>query len=349
MKRLGNVYEKICSYDNVLQAHRKARKGKSKYPSVQKVNANENFYISNIVNMLKYETYEVDIKDYKKDTIVDRGKERDIYKLPYYPHRIIQWAIMLQLEDIFNKNFITDTYASIKGKGTHKCVNKIKKIIYDKPKEVRYCLKIDVRKFYPSMNNVILVNLLWRKIKDEKLMKLLNKIAFSLGKRGQPIGSLMSQYFGNVYLSPLDHYIKEKLKVEYYFRFCDDMVFLSNNKEELREILKKVNYYLKTKLDVELKGNYQIFPTYKRGLDFLGYRFFKTHTLVRKRNIKSIKKCVHKYRNRKILNLSEAGSLNSYKGILSHADAYNFNNKYLKQFNEKFYINIKGEKVAFSF
>lgn len=349
MKRLGNVYKKICTYDNVLQAHYKAREGKSKYPSVQKVNARENYFISNIVNMLKNETYEVDIESYKVDTIIDRGKERVIYKLPYYPHRIIQWAIMLQLEDTFKKNFITDTYASIKGKGTHRCVYKIKKIFYDKPEDVKYCLKIDVKKYYPSINNTILINLLWRKIKDVKLMNLLTKIVFSLGEKGQPIGSLLSQYFGNIYLSSLDHFIKEELGVKYYFRYCDDMVILSNSKKKLRVILSKINKFLKTKLDVSVKENYQIFPTFERGLDFLGYRFFERYTLIRKRNIKNIKRCVRKYRNRKILSEKEASAINSYKGLLIHGDTYKFYNKYIKNFNDKFYINCKNQKVAFNF
>ena len=340
MKRYSNIYEKIYDIDNIIMAHHEARKGKSHYSGVKKVNKNETGYCQKISDMLKNGTYVINEKSYQYMSIVDKGKQRDIYKLPYYPHRIIQWAMMLQLEPIFKKMFISDTYASIKGRGLHDALRKIKRVV--NKNEDLYCLKLDIRKYYPSIDNNILFKMIENKFKDKKLLKLLKDIIFSLGDKGQPIGSLLSQYLGNFYLTKFDHWVKEELRVKHYYRYCDDMVILLESKEELHIIRKKIEEYLFNELNLILKHNYQVFPVKSRGIDFLGYRIYPHFTLLRKRNAVKMKKRVNKIKKYNIINYSAFCSINSFMGWLKHCDSYNFIIKYLINFNHRLFCSYDG-------
>lgn len=344
MKRFGNLYEKIYDIENIRKAHYKARLGKAHYSQVKMVNSNEDYYCNKIHEMLKNDTYKVDFSKYIYMKIIDKGKERDIYKLPYYPHRIIQWAIMLQLEPIFKNIFIFDTYASIKGKGIHDAIKRINKIIIKNNNY--YCLKLDIKKYYPNINNNILYDLLTKKFKDKKLLNLLHKIIFSMGDKGQPIGSLWSQYAGNFYLSKLDHWIKEEKKIKYYFRYCDNMVIIHKDKKYLQNLLNEIKDYLKNNLDLNLKDNYQVFPIKARGIDFLGYRSFGTYVLLRKRTYKKLKTIMLKLQKEEFLSYNENCSLMSYLGILKYCNSYRLKQKYIAPLHNKIYFN---DNNGFSF
>lgn len=344
MKRLGNIYEKIISYENLLNAHLRARKGKGKYKEVREVNQNTEHYLKNLHFVLVNDFYYVNSGDYKKEVIIDKGKEREILKLSYYPHRIVQWAIMLQIQDRFLKSFIYDTYASIEDRGLHLGARRVKKAMKKDPAGTQYCLKIDMKKYYPSIDNFILFDIVKTKIKDKKLLKLIEIIIFSMGAKGQPIGSLWSQWAGNLYLSVLDHYVKEQLKGKYYFRYCDDIVILGHSKEELRKILREVEKIAEEKLNLKIKENYQIFPTRIRGVDFLGYRFFGDFILLRKRVLKQMKKKLTALKDKEILTNSENSTINSYKGWLNFCDSYRLREKYFVPLKDKYYIDKQGKK-----
>jgi RNA-directed DNA polymerase len=146
------------------------------------------------------------------------------------------------------------------------------------------CLKLDIKKFYPSVDHDVLKSLLHGKFKDADLLWLLGEIIDSAP--GIPIGNYLSQYFANFYLTYFDHWIKEVKGVRCYFRYADDMVILSGDKESLHQLLLEISEYLQNNLRLQVKSNYQVFPTASRGLDFVGYVFFHTHILLRK----SIKK-----------------------------------------------------------
>lgn len=344
MKRIGNVWEKIISYDNLMQAHMRARKGKGNYKEVQEVNKNPEKLLMKLHEELRNGTYKIEYKDYIKKNIIDKGKEREIMKLPYYPHRIVQWAVMLQIQDRFLKSLILDTYASIKDRGLHFGVRRLKRKIYKDPTNTKYCLKIDITKYYPSIDNKILFEIINTKIKDKKLLKLIENIIFSVGEKGQPIGSLWSQWAGNLYLSGLDHYVKEILKCKYYFRYCDDIVILAGTKEELRYIFEEIRKFINEKLNLKIKENYQIYPTRIRGIDFLGYRFFDNYILLRKRILKEMKRKLLSLQEKEILTNKELSQINSYKGWLKFCDSFNLYKKYIAPFNDKFYINQNGDK-----
>lgn len=308
MKRHGNLWEKIVDIENIKLAHKNARKGKSKYKEVQMVNRDIDKYCSDIQNLLI--TKQFTTADYTMFVKNDRGKVREIYKLPYYPDRIVQHAIMQVVEPIWKKTLIADTYQSIKGRGVHKVLPKVVKAVQQD--NIEYCLKMDVQKFYPSIDKEIMKEIIRRKIKCKDTLWLLDNIIDS-SVQGLPIGNYISQYLGNLYLSELDHNLKEKLGVKYYYRYCDDIIVLGMNKEELHMIRRYVNKSLK-KVKLALKKDYRVHPTLC-GVDVLGYVVSKAKVKVRQ-NTKNnmLKRYSHK-------------SAPSYDGMLSHCNGENLKQK----------------------
>jgi RNA-directed DNA polymerase len=317
MKREGKLFEYICSEENILKAFQQSRRGKATYTMVQKINENPEIYLEEIKQMLIQKTFIN--SPYRTFIVSENGKKREISSLPYYPDRIIQHAIIQITEPVFRKVYIEDTYASMKGRGIHAGVKRIKKALYD-IENTTYCLKLDIRKFYQSVDHDILKKLLSKKIKDNNVLELLSVIIDSAD--GLPIGNYSSQHLANFYLAYFDHYVKEVLHIKYYFRYCDDMVLLHSDKNYLHDCREKIGKYLQENLKLELKQNYQVFPVNARGIDFLGYVFFQTHVLIRKR----IKIKMLRTMRRNKSNLKE--SMASYSGWLKHANAYNLAKKY---------------------
>lgn len=278
MKRVNNIFDKIISVENLIEADRMARKGKKSSYGVTVHDRNKERNILDLHQLLKTGKYST--SEYKTFIITD-PKEREIFCLPYYPDRIVHWAIMLQLEPIWMKVFTADSYSCIKGRGIHGAAKAVHKSLKDY-EGTQYCFKLDIRKFYPSIDQHILMGIIEKKIKCRKTLFLLSDIICST-ESGLPIGNYISQYAANLYLTYFDHYVKEQLKVKYYFRYCDDLVFLATTKDELHTLYEKIKDYLQDKLKLTIKSNYQIFPVDKRGIDFVGYRFYHTHCLLRKR------------------------------------------------------------------
>jgi hypothetical protein len=303
---------------NIHRAHLNARKGKAHYHEVQAINANEDHYLSQIQDMLLNKTFQN--SEYTTFIKLDSKKEREIFKLPYFPDRIIHHCIVQILEPIWMKTLIADTYSSLKGRGIHKGVKRIKAALTDK-ENTTYCLKMDVRKFYPSIDHDILKTILHHKIKDPDVLWILDEIIDSTD--GVPIGNYLSQHFGNLYLSGFDHYMKEQMHCKYYFRYCDDVAILHANKEHLADLRVKASEYLENNLKLQLKSNWQVFPVAIRGIDFLGYRFYHTHTTLRKSIATKLKQTIAKTKSSTPKTIGMVNSITSYQGWMKYANCYN--------------------------
>jgi RNA-directed DNA polymerase len=317
MKRLNNLYHQICSLDNLNLADKIARKGKSRQPGVIEHDRFREKNIQKLHEMLINKSYKT--SDYTTFTIFE-PKERIIYRLPYFPDRILHHAIMNVLEPLFVSTFTADTYSCIKGRGIHAAVRGVKEALKD-DYETQYCLKLDIKKFYPNINHEVLKLLLRKKIKDNDLLCLLDEIIDSTD--GLPIGNYLSQYFANFYLTYFDHWIKEEKGAKYYFRYADDLVILSSDKAYLHQMLFDIRNYMAINLKLSIKGNYQIFPVDDRGIDFVGYVFRHTHTLLRK----SIKQNFA----RMIARNSNLQSIASYNGWASHCNSKHLLKKLLHE------------------
>lgn len=309
MKRIGNLYQKVISIENLINADAIAQKGKSNQYGVILHNKNKVENLQKLNEILENKTYRTSEYSIFK---VYEPKEREVFRLPYFPDRILHHAIMLILQPIFVSTFTADSYSCIKGKGIHACLKGVKKALKNR-EETQYCLKLDIKKFYPNVNHDILKQLLRKKIKDTDLLWLLDEIIDSA--QGLPIGNYLSQYFANFYLTYFDHWLKEEMKVKYYFRYADDIVILSDNKPYLHRLLNGIKIYLIDNLKLEVKQNYQIFPVEARGIDFVGYKLYHTHTLLRKGIKKNFARMLIKNKNK--------ASVASYLGWAKHCNSIN--------------------------
>ncbi len=303
MKKIGNLFSRIYDIENLELAHQNARKGKGWYEDVKEVDSCKWFYFCILQQMFrdhKYHTstYEVFEKE-------EGGKVRKIYKLPYFPDRIGQWAIIQIIEPHLLKTFITDTYSALPGKGIHFGLQRVKRAIATDKEGCKYCLKLDVHHYYQSIDHEILKSKYRKLFKDKDLLWVLEEIIDSVstsdsGEQGVgiPIGNYLSQYSGNLYLSDFDHWIKEQKRVKHYFRYMDDIVILSDSKNTLHSLYLDIRNYLENNLKLTIKPNYQIFPTYVRGIDFLGYRFFEDFVLLRKSTCKRMKRKMRKIKKK---------------------------------------------------
>ncbi len=317
MKRIGNLYAKICSIKNLQLADSIARKGKLKQPGVVEHDKARDANILALHEALINHRYIT--SEYTTFTIYE-PKERLIFRLPYYPDRITHHAVMNVLEPLFVSVFTADTYSCIKGRGIHAAAIAVKKALKDIP-GTTYCLKLDIRKFYPSVDHDILKQLLRRKIKDNDLLHLLDGIIDSAD--GLPIGNYLSQYFANFYLTYFDHWVKEQQFVKYYFRYADDLVILSGSKTYLHQLLADIRRYLDVNLKLTVKHNYQVFPVDKRGIDFVGYVFYHTHTMLRKRIKQNFARMLSRRRNKP--------SVASYVGWAKHCNSKHLLKKLLHE------------------
>ena len=317
MKRINNLYSGICSIENLVLAEKKARKGKSHQYGVKVFDRSPEEKLQAIHESLINKTYKT--SDYKTFTIYE-PKERLISCLPY-TDRIVHHAVMNKLEKIFTDTFTADTYSCIKGKGIYGFHRAFRKALNDVP-GTKYCLKIDVKKFYPSIDHRILKQLLRRKFKDQDLLWLLDGIINSAP--GVPIGNYLSQFFANFYLTGFDHWIKENQQVKYYFRYCDDIRILASNKKELHGLLQKIREYFTDNLNLTMKSNYQVFPVDPQGVDVIGYVFFHTHTRIRP----SIKKS---YARAMASNNTNIQTKAAYWGWAKHANTKHLIKKLLCQ------------------
>ena len=283
MKTHNNIYNKIYEFDNLHKAYLKARKCKRYRQEVMDFTNNLEENLIQLHNELIYKMYE---PSPYRSFIVKEPKERLILCLPFRD-RVIQHAICNIIEPIFENIFIKDSYACRKNKGVIAGVERVEKFVSEVSKTGDiFCLKMDVKKYFYSINHDVLKRIIRKKIRCKDTLKLLDNIINSVDNPGLPIGSLTSQLFANVYLNQIDHFIKEELRIKQYIRYMDDMVILSNSKSLLKQQLDEIAGYIENVLMLKLNNKTQIFPI-ERGLDFLGYRQFKHYRILRKRVLKT--------------------------------------------------------------
>ena len=332
MKREGFIYEKICHKENIRVAIMSASKGKRNRDDVKRVLSNITHYVDKIHSILINESYVPN--DYKVATIKEgiSKKERTIYKPNFYPDQIIQWAIILQISPILSRGMYEFSCGSIPNRGIHYGKKYVEKWIKSDHKNTKYYLKLDISKFYPSININILKQKIKRKIKDIKVLKLLCGI---LDKNdGLPIGILISQWLANFYLQDLDHYIKERLKIKYYIRYMDDMILFGRNKKELHKTRIAVENFLNT-IGLKLKPNWQIYKFNCEPLDFMGFRFYIDKTIIRKSIMLRVTRKANKIYKKLNPTYHDACSMLSYMGWIKNTDSFNLFNNRIKP-----YVNI---------
>lgn len=285
MKRLGNIYDKICSYDNLYKAYLKAKRGKSHYSEVIE------FEKDIVGNLLKLQT-QLDFGRFKfTDYTYSRkfvGKWRDLCKTPFYPDRIVHHALILQIKEKLKNSFIPTSYHCIDGRGTSLMFDKIWADI--KHKKNLYALKIDIEKFYDNVNNDLLKVEVARYFKCGRTLDLIHALIDK--KVGLPIGSYTSVYLANAYLNRLDWYIKQVLRCKWYYRYADDLLLVAESRATLNKYMRKIKMFLDS-LKLRIKNTYQYCRVDTSAIFFCGCLVstekFRMTNLMRRKLVNSCK------------------------------------------------------------
>ncbi|MFZ2303692.1 MAG: reverse transcriptase/maturase family protein [Minisyncoccia bacterium] len=313
----SHTYNDIISVENLLSAWREFKRGKTQRKDVQEF---EMRLMENIL-LLHHDLMEKTYVHggYKAFTISD-PKRRDIHKASVRD-RLLHHAIYRVLYPFFDKTFIMDSYSCRNGKGTHKALKRFETFgrkVGRNDTKTCWVLKCDIRKFFASIDQQILLSILNVYIKDENIKWLLERVVLSFestgGWKGLPLGNLTSQLLVNIYMNEFDQFVKHKLKAKYYIRYADDFVFLHDDKKYLENLIPQVSEFLETTLKITLHPNKLFLKTFASGVDFLGWVHFPKHRVLRTTTKKRM--------FRKLSHMAREEILISYRGLLSHGDAY---------------------------
>lgn len=344
MKTLKNVFEQVVDYDNLYRAYLNARLCKRYRYEVLNFSAHLEDNLVKLQKELIDRTYT--LGKYREFYIYE-PKKRLVMAQPF-KNRVVQWAIYQVLNPVFAQGYITDSYACIKERGTHKAVKRLHywlRQVGKKP-EKYYFLKLDISKYFYRIDHDVLMGILKRKIHDDDMIFLLDKIVNSsetnfglppgkspgevkrsdrVSEKGMPVGNLSSQMFANLYLNELDQYCKRTLGIHFYVRYMDDVIILHQDKDQLHEWKRIIDTFLKEKLQLDLNEKTCIRPI-TLGVEFCGYKIWNTHIKLRKstalkmkRNLKKLQK---EYAAGEVTVEEAKQTISSYLGILKHCDSY---------------------------
>jgi RNA-directed DNA polymerase len=333
MQVYPHLFERITSKENLFTAWEEFRKGKQGRKDVQEFERSLEQNLFRLHRELAAGTYRH--QPYSAFTICD-PKQRRIHKATVQD-RILHHAVFSVLNPIFEPTFIAHSFSCRMGKGTHKAVNALDQMLRSVSRnETRPCfvLKCDVHQFFASVDHDILLEILGRQIKDEKTIALLRAIIESFtakdpvmfGQTGIPIGNLTSQLFANIYLNEFDQFIKHTLKIRHYIRYTDDFVIVGAGREALEALLIPIRSFLKEHLHLNLHPHKVTIRKYRQGIDFLGYVLLPHHRVLRtKARRRIMRKLCERITARKVGLIQQESveqSLQSYLGVLSHANCY---------------------------
>ena len=329
-KTIKNKYQEKLTYEKLLEAHIKSRKGKGYRKEIILFNLKQEEYIMWLYEQLKNKTYK---HGGYTEFYVTEPKVRKIEKSRYLDRIVHRWVVDNFLEPCYVPKFINTSYACLKNRGMHKAEIYVKNTMkHCKAKwNEYYILKMDVSKYFDNINKKILLKILERNIKDQELMWLIKEILYANKReKGLEIGNYTSQMFANIYLNEVDQYIKHKLKVRYYCRYLDDSIVIVKTKKEAKEILEKIKKYLKENLELELNQKTQIFKN-KQGVNFCGYKINEYRMKLRDKGKRKLKRKIKKLKKEiKKGNLTSKQAkkyLAGHLGYIKYANNYNLLNK----------------------
>lgn len=320
MKTYKNLWDEFISQENFDVAVRKAVKSKKNKKQTK-------FFLENkdaLIDKLRQDLIADRFKTSKYRVFnVYEPKKREIFELPLYPDHIVHHALINVLGPIWQKRFIQDSYACIPGRGIHSAAQRAMRFV----KQYRYVLQCDVRKFYPSIDHNIMMDIISKKIHDRRLLRLLRKIVFSIeGGKNLPIGNLTSQWMGNLYMTELDLFVKHVLKCKNYVRYSDDFCVFHDDKKFLTDVKSKINQFVNDNLNLSLSKSVVVRA---EGMQFVGFRLFKKFILLRNRTVKKIKNRIFNVQNVLPDKKIQASFASTY-GVLAWANTYNLKNRLRK-------------------
>lgn len=336
MKSYNHLWEKFISEENIKLAIKNSSKGKRNRKDVKAIYENQDEWIG-------------EIRKYAENFKNDKHRPVEIYDgisrkkrtiiVPSYREQIIHHMAVNILIPIFSHGMYEHSYGSIPKRGAHKGKKYIEKWIRKDKKNVKYCLKMDIKKFFDSIPHDILKEKLKRIIHDEKFLMVLFEI-IGVTESGIPLGFYTSQWIANWYLQDLDHYIKEKLKAVFYMRYMDDMIIFGSNKRTLHKQREKIGEYLSQNLGLSMKGNWQIFrfdytageKRRGRALDYMGFRFYRDKTVLRKSIMTKASRKAKSISKKEKATIYDIRQMMAYLGWIDCTDTYGMYAKRIKPY-----------------
>ncbi len=343
MKVYKNLFEKIISPENLFLAWDAFKSDKRNKHDVRQFEWRLEQNIFQLCRDLKNKTYKHG--PYTGFYIRD-PKQRHIHKASVRD-RVLHHAVFSIINPIFEETFIPTSFSCRIGYGTHRGIAVLEKIarrIYKNGTNPCFVLKCDIQKFFDTMDHGVLLFILKRRIKDDEAMWLLREIVESYSspwstifeKKGLPIGNLTSQIFANVYMNEFDQFMKNSLKVRNYIRYTDDFVIASEDRAYLEGLISPITEFLSKELTLDMHPKKITVRKFNRGIDFLGFLIFPKHRLLRtktkRRMFAKLRRRTDEFHSGRISRLTLEQSLQSYLGILSHANTYELGNELKNQF-----------------
>ena len=307
MKSIKNVYENLLNENTIYEYMCLAAKHKTHRKDVRIVMNNPDKYIKEILEMLKTRNFK--LGKTHKTYIIEKGKQRELTISPFFPNRILDYIMTSTLKPYIKKSMYEYCIGNVDGKG----MIFGKEYIRKNYKNYKYYIKLDIKKFYPSVSSETLYSYMKKKIRDKRFLKLCKAIITS--QPDLPIGSYYSQWFSNWFLQDLDYYIKQELRIPIYVRYVDDMLLMGNNKRKLLYAMYSIKRFLEGK-GLNLKRIERVYTIEQRPIDFLGFRFTKNSIKLRIRNFHQLNKKIKKIRKNKHICVSQARSIMSLLGWL---------------------------------
>lgn len=319
-KKIGYLFEKAFTKENLYLAYLDARKGKRKKRAT--LNFEKSLW-NNIEDLyLKLHNGIYRPRPYLQFMVYE-PKPR-VINAPAFRDLVVQHAIYRVIYPIFNKTFIHSSYACRKGGGTHKASSYTQAQMKKYSGEL-YFLKLDIKKFFYSIDRTILRKFFENKIKDERFIDVMCEFIEMNTKKGIPIGNLLSQIYALIYLNKLDHFILRNLKVNSYVRYVDDFILIGLTLNEAKDFKEKIETFVKEKLNLEL-SHWHI-QKIKRGINFVGYRTWKRIKFVRKHSMYKMKKAIKKMKLESIISLighaKGTATIKYYRKLLIEFSVFN--------------------------
>jgi retron-type reverse transcriptase len=322
-KTYKNIYPRVYSFEALHAAYLRARKGKRYRAEVLRFAARLEENLIELQNELMWKTYQT---GRYREFFVYEPKLRAVAALPFRD-RVVQHALVEAIEPIWEARFVFDSYACRVGKGTHAGADRAQALLRTVQRRhgKAYVLKADIHHYFASIDHGVLKRLLRKRVACRDTLWLLDDIIDSTESPGIPIGNLTSQLFANIYLHELDQFVKQGLRERHYMRYMDDFIVVHHNKAHLRQVRREVEQFLADNLRLTTNSKTQVFPValYRgRALDFLGYKIWPTHRLLRKDSVRKMRRKVLLYRKGKLARDKLLLSAKSWLGHAGHANTF---------------------------
>lgn len=282
-KRVGYLYDKMVDRDFIRSVIQEAAKGRRNRRDIARVLADLDGYVEKTYELVATESFVPSAPKVREIYDESSEKFRKIKMVPFWPDGVIQWMLVTAMKPVLMRGMHPWSCASIPGRGGKRIHKKIRGALRNDPKGTKYAAELDVAQYYPSISGKRLIWALARKIKDKRFLRTVYSIIESCGG-GLAIGYYICQWLANFYLEPLDRYIMTLPGVKYMTRYMDNITLLGPNKKQLHKARKLIAAFMQQRLGLSMKANWQIYPTAKRMVSAVGYRFSRTHVILRKRN-----------------------------------------------------------------